>query len=145
MTAPYCVLAEIYLHLIEFILRQIWNVSSSKFKCISSKLLYDNSKQCLSRNSSASHRKYSEATPNCTLAEIQLHPIEVVLNHFQFLSWPKFNCILLKTIWDNSKLCLSRNSFAFHLNYSEALPYCVIAKIQLNLIEYFPGQYRIVS
>ena len=96
MTAPYCVLAENQVHLIEFILQQIWNVSSSKFNCISSKLVYDNSKLCPSHSSIAPYRKKSKTNPNCVWAEIQVHLIENILKQLHIASQPKFNCIWLK-------------------------------------------------
>ena len=89
---PNFVLAKIQLHLIGIILRQFRIFSKPKFNCTSSKLFYDNSKLCLSRNSIASHRNYSKTIPSCYLAEIQLPLIDIILRKFQIVSYPKFNC-----------------------------------------------------
>ena len=113
-TISNCVSCKIQKHLIEIILRQCHIVSWPKFNCISFKLFQDNSRLCLGRISTASHRNYSNTIPNRVLAEIQLHLIEITLRQFQ--------------------LCLGQNSIESHRNYSQTIPNCVLAKIQLHLI-----------
>ena len=83
--------------------------------------------------------------PICVLAEIQLHLIDIILRQFQIVSLPNFNCTSLKLFYDNSKFCLSRNSIASHRNYSKTIPNCVLAEIQLPLIEIVLRQFQIVS
>ena len=100
---------------------------------------------CLSRNSSASHRKYSMTIPNCVLAIIQLHLVENILIHFQIMSESKQKCISSKLFYDNPELCLSHNSIVSHLNYSETIPNCVWAEIQLHLVEKILRYTQIVS
>ena len=46
----------------------------------------------LSRNSFASQRNHSKTVPNCLVAEIQKHLIEVILRQFQIVSQPKLHC-----------------------------------------------------
>ena len=87
-TIPYCVLAEIQLHLVEIILRQSQFFSWPKSRCIPSKLFQDNSIWFLSR--------------------FQLHLIEIVLRQFQLVSWPKFHWISLHLFKGSSRWCLSR-------------------------------------
>ena len=43
-------------------------------------------------------------------AENELHLIKVTIRHCQIVSQAKFNCILSKKFYDNSKLCLFHNS-----------------------------------
>ena len=38
-----------------------------------------------------SERIYSKTFSNCVLAEIQLHPIKILLTHFKIMSQPKFS------------------------------------------------------
>ena len=118
------------------ILRHFETLCEPKFNCISSKFFYDYSKLCLSPNSIASHRNSSKRISNVVSAQIQLHLIGNILRQFQILSWPKFNCISSEFFWDNSKFCLSQISIAPHRNYSETIPNCVSAKIQLLLIAF---------
>ena len=85
-TFPNCVLAEIQFRLIEISLRQFQILSWPKLTCLSSKLFYDSSKLCLSRNSIASHRNFSKTILNCVITEIQLPRIEILLRLFQIVS-----------------------------------------------------------
>ena len=124
-TIPNCVLAEFPPHPIGIILRLFQIVSQPKFSCISSKLLYDNS--------------------NCVLAKIQLHLIGIILRQFQIVSWRNFHCMSSKLFWDFSRLCLSQNSIAPQLIYSNTFSNCVIAQIHLLLIEIILRQFLIVS
>ena len=183
-TIPNCVLAKIELHLIGIFLRQFQMVSQPKFHCISSKSFWDFSRLCLSQNSIAPHLNYSNTFPNCVLAEISLHLIEIFmrflqivpypkinclhrnysktlpncvvvkiqlhligifLRQFQMVSQPKFHCISSILFWDFSRLCLSQNSIAPHLKYSNTFPNCVSAQIQTHLIECSLRQFQIVS
>ena len=50
-----------------------------------------------------------------------------------------------KLFWDFSRLCLSQNSIAPQLNYSETIPNCVFAEIQLHFVEIILTQWQIVS
>ena len=104
-------------------------MSELKFSCISSKVFYDISKLSLGRNSIASHRNSSKTIPNCVLYEIHLHLVEIIPRQFQIVSLAKFNCISSKLFYDNSKLCLSWNSIAFHWNFSMTIPNCTLAEI----------------
>ena len=63
---------------------------------------------------------------NLVVAKIHLHLIGIILK-------------------DNSKFCLSRNSIASHRNFSKTFPNCVLAEIQLPLIEIITRQFQIVS
>ena len=72
-TFPWCVWAEIQLHLIEIILGRFQIVFEPNFNCISSKFFSDNSILRLSRNSIPSDVIYSETIPKCVLVEIHLH------------------------------------------------------------------------
>ena len=144
MTIQNCFLAEIPLHLIETIPRQLQIVSQPKFHCISSKSFWDFSRLCLSHNSIAPHLNYSNTFPICVLAQIQIHLIECSLQQFQIVSSPKFTCFSSKLFWDFSRLCLSQNSIAPHLNYSITFPSCVLAEISLHLIEKFMRFLQIV-
>ena len=100
---------------------------------------------CLSRNSIAPHRYYSKTFPNCVLAEIQLHLVEIILRQFQILSQPKFNCPSSKLFQDNSKFCLIQISIASHRLYSMTISNLVVAQIQLHLIEIILRQFQFVS
>ena len=95
-TFPGCALAKIQLHIIGTILRQSQIVPWPKFHCISSNLLWEISTLCLSQNSKVPHRNYSQTSPKCALAEIQLHLVEIILRQFQSVSSPKINCISSK-------------------------------------------------
>ena len=81
-TFPNCVWAKSQVHLIEFNLRQYRIVSKLESQCISSNLFYDSFKFCPSLISNASYRKQSKTIPNCVWAEIQLHLIDFILQHF---------------------------------------------------------------
>ena len=78
-TIPNCVLAEIQLPLVEIYSQDI-------------------SKLCLSRNSIASHRKYSKTIPNCVLAEIQLPLIKFILKTIPICVLAKIQLPLIETI-----------------------------------------------
>ena len=92
-TIPIWVWAETQLHLTENNLRQFHIESQSKFICISSILLYDDSKMCPSHNSIATLRSYSKTIPKCVVVEIHLHLIEIILWQFRTVSQWKFKCI----------------------------------------------------
>ena len=145
MTIPNCFLAEIPLHVNEIIPRQLQIVSQPKFHCISSKSFWDFSRLCLSRNSIAPHLNYSDTFLKCVLAQIQIHLIECSLRQFQIVSQPKFHCISSKLFWDFSRLCLSQNSIAPHLNFSNTFPNYVLAQIHSLLIEIILRQFQLVS
>ena len=132
---PYCVLAEIQSHLIEIFLRQSRIVSQSKFICISSTILYDDSKICPSHNSIATLWSYSRTIPKCVLVETQLHLIEIILWKCQIVSQPKFNCLSLKLFEEKSILRQGRNSISSHRSCSKTFPNCVLGERQLHLIE----------
>ena len=144
-TNPYFVLAEIQFHLIKVVLRHFRIVPSPKVNCILSKFFYASSILRLSQNSISSHRSCSKTFPNCVLGETQLHLIENILRQFQNMSEPKFNCISSKFFYASSILRLSRNSSASHRTYCMTIPNCVIALIQMHLIENFLGQFQFVS
>ena len=92
-TIPNGVLAENQLHLIGIILRQFQIVSHPKFKYTSSKLFWDNAKLCLSTNSIASRRNFSNTIPNCFLSGSPSRLIEFIRRQFQMVSRSKFHWI----------------------------------------------------
>ena len=100
---------------------------------------------CLSRNSVATRRNYTKTIPNFVLAEIQLPLIGIFLRQFQILSYPKFNCISSALFYDKFEFSRSRNSIAPHRNYSKTIPLCVLAEVQLPLIENVLRQFQNVS
>ena len=144
-TIPNCVLAKIQLHLVEIILRQFQSVSWPKIQCISSKSFEDNSKLCFSQTSIAFRWNYSMTIPNCFLAGTPSHLIEIILTQFQIFSRSKFPWIPSIIFYDNSKLCFSQNSIASRRSYSKTIPYCVLAEIQLHLVEIILRQSQIFS
>ena len=126
-----CNWADFQLHLIEQVLRISQIASKPNFKCIWLKLIQDLTQMLQSWNSITFYRSTSEifpilceikyicifmknpqTFPNCVLAEIQLHIIDNTLGEFPNVSWPKLKSILSTVFWDNSNLCLSRNSIA---------------------------------
>ena len=155
MTIPNCELAIILLNLIENNLRQFQLVSEPKFNCISSKIFWSTSLMRLSRNSMASDRNCSKTIPNCVSVESHLHLIKIILRQFRIVSLSESHCISSNLFFDNSKMCLSRNSFDLHFiennlrqsilrlgrssfsshrNCSKSIPNCAPAESQLHLI-----------
>ena len=84
-TIPNCVVAKFQLHLIGIFLRQFQMVSQPKFHSISLKLFWDFSRLCLSQNSIAPHLRYCNSFPNCVLAEISLHLIEIFMRFLKIV------------------------------------------------------------
>ena len=120
-----CVLAEIQLHPAESIVRDF--------------------QVYLSWNSIASYLKYSETFSTCVLAEIQLHPVEFSFKHFQFVCYPKINCIVPKLFWDILKLDHDRNSIASDRNCSKNFSNCLLAENHLQRTEFIVRHLQNVS
>ena len=100
--------------------------------------MQDVSKLIQSPNSIASYPIYSATFPNCVLAETQWHLTWNTLGQFRHVSRLKLKSILLKVFWDNTNLCVSRNSIASSWKRYMKFPKCVFAKIHLHLIESNP-------
>ena len=109
------------------------------------------------------YRKYCKTFPKCAWGENQFHPIEVFPRHFQIVSEPKFNCILLKLFYDVFELSPSpnsfvsyqncckafpkyvkRNSIATHWNSSMTFSSYVSSKVRLTPVEFIPRHFQIV-
>ena len=99
---------------------------------------------CLSQNSTAPDKNYSEICPNSFIAETQLHLIDYILKHFRLVSQPEFNCTLSKKFKHNSQLCLSRKSIASYWHFSKTLLNCVSAKFQLHPIQTTPDVSKLL-
>ena len=129
-------IAQIQLHLIQYILRHFRTASKPKLNFILLKLLWSISKLCLGRNSIASYRQISRTTPICVSAKIHLNLLEKFLRHFQKVLQPKLKCIWLKLFQVGSKLCLSWISIATYRKYPRTIRNCNWADFQLHLIEH---------
>ena len=99
----------------------------------------------LSQNSIPTDRNFSKVCPNCVLAKTRLQTIETTLRDFKIVFGRKVNRTWWKLIQDLSKLIRSPNSNASYRLYSETIPNCVLAEIQLHLIERILRQLPIVS
>ena len=98
-----------------------------------------------SPNSFAWYQNCCKAFPKCVLGEIQWHPFEIILRHFQIVSQPKFGWTLLKFFQDVFGLPHSPNSFAWYRRCCKAFPKCVTGKIEAHLIEIFLRHFQIVT
>ena len=98
-------------------------------------MFQDISNFCLSQIPFASLRNYSKTIPSSVLAKIQMHLTENIRSQFQMVSWPNSHSISSKLFKDTSKLCPSQIPIASHRNNSKTIPNCVLAKIQLHVIE----------
>ena len=158
-----CNWADFHLHLIEHVLRISQIASKPNFNCIWLKLIQDLFRMLRSWNSITFYRssseifpflcelnfhciflKNSQTFPNCVLAETQLHLTSNTLRKFRNMSRLKLKSILSKVFWDNTNLCLSRNSIESSWKRYMKFPNCVFAKIQLHLIEVIQRLIQIV-
>ena len=81
---------------------------------------------------------------NLVVAEVQLPLIENVLRLFQNVS-SQNSIALIKIILGQFQIVSLRNSIAPHLYYSKTFPKCVLAEIQLHLVEIILRQFQILS
>ena len=107
-------------------------------------------------------RKHSETIPNCISAKIHFHLIETILRQFQIVSAeiqmhliekiprqhqivskPKFNCIIWKLFWVNSKN-VSWNSIETYRIFLETLPSCILPKSYMHFFVKIPIQFQFV-
>ena len=93
---PKCVLGVIQWHPNEFILRHFQFLSQPKFSWILLKRFESVFELSPRPTSFAWYQKYCKAFPKCVLGEIQWHPNEIILWHFQSLSQPKIGWTLSK-------------------------------------------------
>ena len=139
------VYAKLQLHLIEIIRRDFRIMFLLIFKCISSKLFYGIFRTCLCQISIAPHRNYSETFSNYVFANFQLHLVESIPKHFQFMFVPNFNCISATLFWDIFNMYFCRISIASHRHFSRTFSNYVFAMLQLYLIEIVLRHFQVVS
>ena len=99
----------------------------------------------LSLYSLASRRNHSKTIPNFVLVKIQLQLLGIILRQFEGLSYPKFNSISSEFFQDSSEICRSRISITPHRKFSKTIPNCLLAEVQLHLIEIILRQFQVVS
>ena len=139
-----CASVEKQLNLIELILRQFRRVSELKLDSMIPNTIQDISKPCRRRKSMASYRNDSKNKPNWVFVESQLHPKDFNLRYFQIVFHLKIKSSLTGIVEDNCKFCRTRKSIEPFRNYSKSFSLCVLAEIQLHLIEINLKQFKIV-
>ena len=142
---PNCVIGKNQWHSIEIVLRHFQIVSQPKFDWILLKLFQDVFELSPSPNSLAWYQKCCKAFPNCVISKNQWHSIEIVLRHFQIVSQPKFDWILLKLFQDVFELSPSPNSFAWYQKCFRAFPKSVLGENQWHPIETILRRLQVLS
>ena len=89
--------------------------------------------------------KYFETFSTCVLAEIQLHPIEIIFKLFQFVCSRKIICVVPNLMWDTLKLYQDKNPVALYRNYSKTSLNCLLTKFQLQCTKNIEKPFQNVS
>ena len=129
-----------------------WNSSETFSNCVSAevrlillKLFQDVLDFSPSPNSFAWCQKCCKAFPNCVTGKNQWHPIEIILRHFQIVSQPKFDWILLKLFQVVFESSPSPNSFAWYQKCFRAFPKSVLGENQWHPIENILRRLQVLS
>ena len=132
---PKCVLGKTQWHPIEILLRYFQILSQPNLGWIPLKFCQDVFELSRSPKSFGRYQNCCEAFPKCVLGEIQWHPNEIILWHFQTLSQPKNGWILLKLFYDVFELSPIPISNVWYQKLCEAFPRYVLGEFQMRRIE----------